>query len=63
MSKEQDISDAAYRQGYEDCLTAYAWWRDGKQCLALAGHDLKKAIESMESTYNFHIPKVEPCEN
>ena len=34
-----------YRQGYEDGLRAYAWWKDGVQYVGSCGTTLKQALK------------------
>ena len=37
-----------YRKGYEDGLSAYAWWKDGIQYVGTCGTTLKQALKEAE---------------
>lgn len=49
----------AYKQGFEDGLKAFAWWENGEEQVGTTGWTLKKAIEKIETTWNFNPPKGE----
>ncbi len=34
-----------YRKGYNDGLTAFAWWKDGVQYVGTCGRTLKQALK------------------
>lgn len=50
----------SYRRGFEDGLTAYAHWRDGRQEVGTTGTTLKKALEEIEKTWNWNPPPEDP---
>ncbi len=37
-----------YREGYEDGLRAYAWWKDGIEYVGSCGTTLKQALREAE---------------
>ena len=47
----------SYNKGFIDGLTAYAWWKDGRQEVGTTGTTLKEAIKSIKSTWNYDPPK------
>lgn len=49
-----DIIEVSYKQGFIDGLTAYAWWKDGKQYVGTIGKTLTEAIKEVEKTYNYN---------
>lgn len=50
------MSDADYKQGFVDGLTAYAIWNDGEQTVGSLGRTLKNAVADVERTWNYMPP-------
>ena len=48
------IKKDIYKQGYIDGLTAFAWWKDGVQYVGTSQTPLKKAIDTMEESWNYN---------
>jgi hypothetical protein len=56
--------EEAYKKGFEDGLTAYAWWKDGTQFVGSCGTTLKEAKTKADESWNYDPPKEEestPC--
>lgn len=47
----------SYRKGFLDGITAYAWWKDGRQEVGTTGRTLATAIEKVEGTWNYDPPR------
>lgn len=47
-------SDAAYKQGFIDGITAYAWYKDGVQHVGTTGRTRHEAIAKVEQTWNYN---------
>jgi hypothetical protein len=57
MDLLRNCSTRCYKQGYEDGLTNFAWWKDGEQFVGTCGTTLKDAIRYAfkSSSYNPNI--------
>lgn len=53
MMNEDAIRRMEYRQGFEDGLRAFAWWKDGVQYVGTCGTTLTRAIEGIEEVWSF----------
>lgn len=47
------IQGMAYKKGFIDGLTAYAWSKEGAQYVGTCGTTLKEATETVEKTWNY----------
>lgn len=53
---------ADYRKGFEDGITAFAWWKDGVQMVGTTGKTLAMALEQLEEIYGFNpTPEKQLC--
>lgn len=52
----------AYKQGFIDGLTAFAWWKDGVEYLGTSGTRLKDTIANVEKVFSFRPPSC-VCES
>lgn len=52
MTKEE-----IYKQGYIGGMTAFAWWKDGRQEVGTSGRLLSDAIKDPEKQWNYNPPK------
>ena len=46
-------AELAYKKGFLDGITAYAWWRDGVQQVGTTGMILNDATTTVEATWNY----------
>jgi hypothetical protein len=50
---ENMLCKIAYKKGFVDGLTAFAWSKDGQQLVGTCGTTLKEAIDKVETTWNY----------
>jgi len=50
---KQELKDA-YKQGFIDGMTCFAWWKDGVEYLGTSGTKLKDAIAVAETQWNYN---------
>ena len=43
----------AYDKGFEDGLTAFAWWKDGQQHVGTSGVTLRDAKAGIKALWNY----------
>jgi hypothetical protein len=53
ISYLEELFDCRYDEGYQDGLSAYAWWKDGEQLVGTSGKTLKQAIENRRTNFNY----------
>lgn len=46
-----------YDIGFSDGLAAFAWWKDGKQCVGTMGKTLAEAQLRLQDCYGYSAPK------
>ena len=51
-----DKLEEAYKRGFIDGITAYAWWGEGQQYVGTSGKSKIKAINDVEQTWNYSPP-------
>jgi hypothetical protein len=50
----EELFDCRYDEGYQDGMSAYAWWKDGEQHVGTSGRTLKQAMESRRVNFNYN---------
>lgn len=57
--------EEAYRKGFRDGATAFAWWKDGEQQVGTTGKTLRTALEEIDrgDVWNYAPPRTANVRN